>query len=163
MLIAGYSCSSDDDAPDPVEETPELLGNWQLTNVDFIDVVEGGFPKEDRCMATLVLGYQFKTDDKLAIVIGYNFPSGEDLWTWEGDETGFVITQNNPAYPPYNFGLTSEGLEFVKVNGNWTMKFNSELGHGSKATFTLVKVDTINEDSIPVIKNPDGSIYTCEL
>lgn len=160
IMSVGISCSSDDDNNDYIEQA-NLIGEWQLTEVDFINAIPGGFPLDDQCMSTLILGYQFKTSHDLAIVIGAGFPSGQDLWTWEGDENQFEITQNNHQYPPYNFGLSSENLHFEKVDGKWKMTFTSELAHGSKAKFTMIK-QSINQDLKPVIKNPDGSVYTCD-
>lgn len=162
VLSIGISCSSDDDSAGntPQEETVELVGDWQLHRVDFTTVVPGGFPLDDQCMSTLVLGYQFKENHNLAIVIGANFPSGQDLWTWEEGENSFIITQNNIAFPPYNFGLEAQNVEFEKIEGKWQMSFDTTLGHGSKATFTLIKQE-INEELLPIITNPDGSEFSC--
>lgn len=165
LITTGVSCSSDDDDSgenNPPAETASLTGDWQLTRVDFTNAVPGGFPLEDQCMTTLIIGYQFKENHNLAIVIGANFPSGQDFWTWEGDETAFTITQNNLSMPPYNFGLSAENVEIEKIEGKWQMTFTSTLGHGSKAKFTLVKQD-INESLKPTIYNSDGSIYTCDF
>lgn len=159
FLSINISCSSDDD--DNFEETAHLVGNWQLSKVEFSNAISGGFPLEDQCMTTLILGYQFKANNDLAIVIAAGFPSGQDLWTWEGNENGFEIVQNNHQYPPYNFGLNAEDLNFEKINDQWVMTFHSDLGHGSKAKFTLIK-QNIDENLRPLILNPDGSEYTCD-
>lgn len=160
-VLFAVSCSKDDDNKTIVEEA-ELVGNWQLTNVDFTVFEEGGRPASDACIVELVTAYQFKENGDFEFVLQESapFPSG-DFWTWEGDIDSFVIVQTNPAMPPYNFGLTPTNLKIVKQGETWKMTFNSVMGNGSKANFTLVKTETIDRTRIPALTKPDGSSYYC--
>ncbi|MEO8934328.1 MAG: hypothetical protein ABI295_08470, partial [Xanthomarina sp.] len=62
--------------------------------------------------------------------------------------------------PPYNFSVTPIDLEVNTVNGKTTMTFQSEMGNGSKAHFTLIK-EEIDQTKLPVLTNPEGELYHC--
>ncbi len=158
-----YSCSSDDDnAP---AETFTLEGDWQLTNVDFTVMTEGGRPASDACIVEIVTGYEFGADNKFYFILKemdrplFN-PYAAAYWTWEGNTEDFEIVQTNPMSPPYNFGLSPTDLEVKKVDGKTTMTFHSTMGNGSAANFTLVK-ETIDKSKSPVLTQPDGSSFYC--
>lgn len=163
-LILGvvfYSCSSDDDnGADDVS----LVGDWQLTNVDFTVMTEGGRPASDACIVELVVGYEFRTDNSFYFILseaGSSFPTDGDYWTWEGDVNDFEIIQTNGAMPPYNFGLNPENIRINKMSdGTPVMMFHSEMSNGSAANFTLVK-EAIDQTKTSVMTAPDGSIYYC--
>ena len=165
-LILGvvlYSCSSDDDNP-PVENF-SLVGDWQLTKVDFTLMTEGGIPASDGCIVEIVTGYEFSADNKFYFILKEMDrplfdPYAADYWTWGGDTEDFEIVQTNPMSPPYNFGLSPTDLEVKKVDGKTIMTFHSEMGNGSAANFTLVK-ETIDKTKSPVLTQPDGSSYYC--
>lgn len=153
-----YSCSSDDD--------PELVGDWQLTNVDFTTINEEGrlIPASDPCIVEIVAGYRFFADNSFFFILGEagsDFPTKGDYWTWEGNLDGFKIIQKNVAMPPYNFGLTPTNLVVKEVNGKTQMTFNSPMGNGSAAKFTLVKTKKIDQDDLPKLTDVDGSDYHC--
>lgn len=160
------SCSSDDDSGKTT--TFSLIGDWQLTNVDFTVYEEGGRPASDACMVELVVGYKFLEDHTFYFVLNEAADSrfgafiGDDTWTWEGTTEGFSITQSNPAMPPYNFGLQPRNVVIKKVNGKTTMTFNADMANGSTANFTLVQ-EGINVANIPSMTLPDGSSYACGL
>ena len=75
---------------------------------------------------------------------GTPLPSEGDYWKWEGDVEDFKILQPNPMSPPYNFSVTPTDLKVETVNGKTTVTFHSKMGNGSKANFTIVKLDEIN-------------------
>lgn len=165
ILVAIFvvSCSDDDNAP-VQENNVELLGSWQLNTVQITNFVESGFPAPDACMISYVTGYVFNDDGTVLISLLENTPfanmSKPEYWTWEGDITGFTITQVNQAMPPYNFGIAATNVNVEEVNGVWTMTFSTELANGTTADFTLIKQD-INGTQQPVVLNEDGSAYTC--
>lgn len=158
-----YSCSSDDD--NGVDDTVSLIGDWRLTNVDFISMTEGGRPASDACIVELVAGYEFRSDSKFYFILAdserplFN-PYEKDYWTWEGDNDAFAITQTNPMSPPYNFGLTPTNIVISKVDGKSQMTFEATMGNGSKAKFTLVK-ETIDKSKSPVLTDDQGEPYDC--
>lgn len=159
-----YSCSSDDDNSTQ-EENLTLVGDWQLTNVDFSVMEEGGFPASDACIVELVSGYEFRADHNAYFILGDSDrplfdPYAQDYWTWEGDIDQFKIVQTNPMSPPYNFGLTPTGIVVNTVDGKTTMSFNADMSNGSSAKFTLVK-QNIDKSKLPVLTKPDGSVYYC--
>ena len=161
LLFVG--CSEDDDV-NPVEQF-SLVGDWQLTNVDFTVMTEGGRPASDACIVELVSGYEFHADSKFYFILGETErplfdPYAADYWRWEGDINDFVIIQNNPMSPPYNFGLTPTDIVVKRVEGKTVMTFHSEMGNGSAADFTLVK-GSIDRKQFPVLTKPDGSPYHC--
>lgn len=165
MLVLGlvfYSCSSDDD--NNQEEKTSLVGNWQLTHVDFTVMEDGGIPASDGCIVELVAGYEFRADSSFYYILGeidspINFDG--EYWTWEGDIDDFKMVQTNPANPPYNFGLNPTDINIEKVDGKTTVTFYSEMSNGSAATFTMVKVNEIDKTQLPVLTKPDGSSYHC--
>lgn len=159
------SCSSDDD--NGTKDEVSLVGEWQLTNVDFTKMVEEGvlIPASDGCIVELVTGYEFRADSKFYFILtdsGYPLfdPYAADYWTWEGDVDDFEIVQTNMRRPPYHFGLDPEDIELKEINGKTVMTFNSEMGNGSEAKFTLVK-EKIDKSKSPVLTRPDGSAYYC--
>lgn len=158
-----YSCSSDDD--NTPAETFDLVGDWQLTNVDFTVMTEGGRPASDACIVEIVTGYEFGADHKFYFILKEMDrplfdPYAADYWTWEGNTEDFKIVQTNPMSPPYNFGLTPTNLEVKKVDGKTVMTFHSVMGNGSAANFTLVK-ETIDKSKAPVLTQPDGASFYC--
>lgn len=159
-----YSCSSDDDNG-PVEENVDLVGDWRLTNVDFTHMEDGGIPASDACIVELVVGYEFRADNKFYFILGEMDrplfdPYAEDYWTWVGVIDGFEIVQSNPMNPPYNFGLTPSDIQIDNTGAKPKMTFQSVMGNGSKAKFTLVK-EAIDKTKFPVLTKPDGSSYYC--
>lgn len=159
-----YSCSSDDDNG-PVEENVSLVGDWRLTNVDFTHMEEGGIPASDACIVELVVGYEFRADNKFYFILGEMDrplfdPYAQDYWSWNGNTEDFEIVQTNPMSPPYNFGLSPTDIVVNKNNGKTLMTFNSKMGNGSSAKFTLVK-ESIEKTKFPVLRQPDGSSYHC--
>ncbi len=163
MGLGFTSCSSDDD--NNTEENVSLIGEWQLTNVDFTVFEESGRPASDACIVELVVGYEFEADSNFKFILGesnapINFDG--DFWTWEGNIGNFKIIQTNPANPPYNFGLTPTLIEVINENGKVTLTFHSEMSNGSAAKFTLVK-QPIDKTQFPVVTKPDGSVYVCDF
>lgn len=157
-----YSCSSDDDNGTK-EEKVSLVGDWQLTNVDFTTFGEREIPASDACIVEIVAGYQFRLDNSFFFILGEagsSFPTKGDFWTWEGDADDFKIVQKNLSMPPYNFGLTPTDLEIKEVNGKSQMTFNSVMGNGSAAKFTLVK-EEIDQAKLPVLTDPEGEPFYC--
>ena len=159
-----YSCSSDDDNSTKEEEV-SLVGDWQLTNIDFLTMTEGGIPASDACIVELVTGYEFRADSKFYFILTdgeYQLfdPYAAEYWTWEGDAKDFEIIQTNKRKPPYHFGLDPQNIEIKEVGGQTVITFNSEMGNGSEATFTLVK-QKIDRSKAPALTNPDGSAYYC--
>lgn len=161
-----YSCSSDDDN-NPIEEKVELVGDWQLTNVDFTLINEEGrlIPASDPCIMELVAGYRFFEDNSFFFILeeGAPLPTEGDFWTWEGDLDDFKIIQKNLSRPPYNFSITPTDLKVAEVNGKTTMTFHSKLGNGSEANFTLVKTNEINQDLLPSFTAPEGEYEYCNF
>ena len=158
-----YSCSSDDD--NGTEETVSLVGDWQLTNVDFTSINEEGrqIPASDPCIVEIVVGYRFFADKSFYFILGEagsSFPTKGDYWTWEGDTDDFKITQKNLAMPPYNFGLTPEQLVVKEVNGKTQMTFTSVMGNGSTAKFKLVK-EEIDPNKLPKLTAPNKPDFYC--
>ncbi|MEO5788156.1 MAG: hypothetical protein ACOH2D_14395 [Gelidibacter sp.] len=158
-----YSCSSDDD--NATKEEVNLVGDWQLTNVDFITMTEGGIPASDGCIVELITGYEFRADSKFYFILTdgeYQLfdPYAAEFWTWEGNMEDFAIIQTNKKRPGYHFGLSPENIVVKEVEGKSVITFNGELGNGSKAKFTLVK-QKIDRSKSPVLTNPDGSSYYC--
>lgn len=158
-----YSCSSDDD--NGADATISLVGDWQLTNVDFTSINEEGrlIPASDPCIVEIVAGYRFFADNSFFFILGEagsSFPTKGDYWTWEGDTNDFEIVQKNLAMPPYNFGLMPTNLEVKEVNGKIQMTFNSVMGNGSSAKFTLVK-EEIDQDKLPKLTAPDDPDFYC--
>ena len=158
-----YSCSSDDD--NSSEEKVELAGDWQLTNVDFTVMTEGGRPASDGCIVELVAGYEFGNDSKFYFILSdsersFFDPYSQDYWSWKGNSEDFEIVQNNPGNPPYNFSLEPTDLEVKTLDGKTTMTFHSKMGNGSEAKFTLVK-EKIDKTKKPVLTKPDGSSFYC--
>ncbi|RXJ50055.1 hypothetical protein [Gelidibacter gilvus] len=158
-----YSCSSDDD--NGTEETVSLVGDWQLTNVDFTSINEEGrqIPASDPCIVEIVAGYRFFADKSFFFILGEagsSFPTKGDYWSWEGDTDDFKITQKNLAMPPYNFGLTPEQLVVKEVNGKTQMTFTSVMGNGSTAKFKLVK-EEIDPNKLPKLTAPDDPDFYC--
>lgn len=156
------SCSKSDD--NKVDEV-NLAGEWRLTNVDFTVMTEGGIPASDACIVEIIVGYEFNADNKLYIILGdldrpLFDPYAADYWSWSGDTDGFVITQNNPMRPPYNFGLTPTDIQIDNTGAKPKMTFQAEMGNGSSAKFTLVK-EAIDKTKFPVLTQPDGSSYHC--
>lgn len=162
-----YSCSSDDDnGPIEEEQQVSLVGDWQLTNVDFTLINEEGrlIPASDPCIVEIVAGYRFFEDQSFFFILGEagsQFPTKGDYWTWEGDSDDFKIIQKNLAMPPYNFGITPTDLEVKTVDGKTQMTFSSEMGNGSAAEFTLIKTDEIDPEKLPVLTDVDGSSFYC--
>lgn len=160
-----YSCSSDDDNGSK-EENITLVGDWQLTNVDFTSVNTEGrlIPASDPCIVEIVAGYRFFADNSFFFILGEAgaaFPTKGDYWTWEGDVNDFTITQKNLAIPPYNFGLTPTNLKVETVGGKAQITFNSEMGNGSAAKFTLIKTDEIEQNKLPKLTTPDDPDFYC--
>lgn len=158
-----YSCSSDDD--NGAGDTVSLVGEWRLTNVDFISMTEGGRPASDACVVELVTGYEFRADSKFYFILGDSDrplfdPYAQDYWTWEGDAEDFEIVQTNPMSPPYNFGLNPTNIRTQKVDGNVIMTFQSKMGNGSEANFTLVK-GAIDKSKTPVLTDANGAPFYC--
>ena len=159
-----YSCSSDDDNGTK-EEKVSLVGEWQLTNVDFTTMIEEGLliPASDGCIVEIVAGYQFRPDNSFFFILGEagsSFPTKGDYWNWEGDVNNFKIIQKNLAMPPYNFSLNPTDVEVKKVDGKNVITFHSEMSNGSGANFTLVK-EEIDKSKIAILTKPDGSDYYC--
>jgi len=166
MLTIGFSCSSDDDGPTPPEEDV-LVGTWQLTNIDFIHMEEGGFPASDACIWELVSFYEFKADGKFYYLLTDTAPPifdpyANEYWNWIGDETDFNVTQLNPMSPPYNFGIHPTDVSAVKADGQWTITFTSDLSNGSKAKFTIRKKD-IDLSLKPAVTDDQGNPYVCDF
>ncbi len=160
-----YSCSSDDDNGTKEGEV-SLVGDWQLTNVDFTTINEEGrlIPASDPCIVEIVAGYRFFADKSFFFILGEagsSFPTKGDYWNWEGDLDNFKIVQKNLAMPPYNFGLTPTDLKVETVGGETKMTFNSVMGNGSAAKFTLVKTEEIDPAMLPVLTDPEGKPYYC--
>ena len=158
-----YSCSSDDD--NGAKEEVNLVGDWQLTNVDFITMNLEGIPASDGCIVELITGYEFRPDLKFYFILTdgeYQLfdPYAAEYWTWKGEIDDFEIIQTNKNRPGYHFGLSPENIELKEVEGKTVMTFNGELGNGSKAKFTLVK-QKIDRTKAPVLTKPDGSSYYC--
>lgn len=158
-----YSCSSDDDNGTQ-DGTISLVGDWQLTHVDFTTLIDEGvlIPASDACILEIVSGYRFFDDNSFFFILGEagsSFPTQGDYWTWEGDSDRFKIVQANPSMPPYNFGVTPTNLKVEEANGKTTMTFSSKLGNGSEANFTLVK-QTIDNTKLPVVTD-NGASYYC--
>lgn len=156
------SCSSDDD--NGAKDEVNLVGDWQLTHVDFTVMEEEGIPASDACIVELISGYEFYDDSRFYFILGENdapINFNGDYWTWEGDSDDFKIVQTNSARPPYNFSLTPTKLEVKKNNGKMTMTFHSKMGNGSEADFTLEKVGEIDKNKFPALTDPDGSDYHC--
>lgn len=166
--MVAVSCSSDDDKGTTPAETFTLVGDWQLTNVDFTVYEEEGRPASDACMVELVVGYKFLEDNTFYFVLNEAADSrfgafiDEDTWTWTGDVEGFSIIQSNPAMPPYNFGLNPSNVEVKKVDGQTVLTFRADMANGSTADFTLVK-GNINIANLPSMTLPDGTPYACGL
>lgn len=165
MLTVGFSCSSDDDDPVTPPEENVLIGSWQLTNIDFIRMEEGGFPASDACVLELVSFYEFKEDGKFYFLLTETAPPifdpyANEYWTWTGDKDNFSINQTNPMSPPYNFSLQPTDISAVENNGVWTIRFTSELSNGSKAKFTLVKKE-IDLSLKPAVTDENGDPYEC--
>lgn len=161
-----YSCSSDDDHNKVVEENVSLVGDWQLTNVDFSFINTEGrlIPASDPCIVEIVAGYRFFADNSFFFILGEagaSFPTKGDYWTWEGEVDDFKIVQKNLAMPPYNFGLTPTDLELKKVNGKDQITFNSVMGNGSTAKFTLVKTEEIDQSKLPKLTAPEDPDFYC--
>lgn len=156
-----YSCSNDDDNTE--NEKVSLVGDWQLTNVDFTFMSEDGgrIRATDNCIMELVAGYRFFEDNSFFFILkeGAPFPTDGDYWNWEGDVEDFKIVQKNPAMPPYNFSVTPTNLEVKKVNGKTQITFHSKMGHGSEANFTLVQTEEIDQDQLPEFTAPNGLDY----
>lgn len=166
IVSVGFSCSSDDDDSTP-DQTSKLVGTWQLTNIDFTYMAEGGFPASDACIVEMVSGYEFRSNNKFYFILAeggiFNFdPYASDYWTWTGDESNFEINQTNPMSPPYNFGLQPTNVNIQEVNGKWVMTFHSNLSNGSKANFRLVKQD-LNTTQSPLLTDADGNPYECNF
>ncbi|WP_417370152.1 hypothetical protein [Gelidibacter japonicus] len=158
-----YSCSSDDD--NGANDRVSLVGEWRLTNVDFITMKEGGRPASDACIVELVAGYEFHSDSKFYFILGDSDrplfdPYAQDYWTWEGDSKDFEIVQTNPMSPPYNFGLSPENIKTKQMDGKVTMTFQSKMGNGSEANFTLVK-EPIDKTKTPELTDANGESYYC--
>ena len=158
-----YSCSSDDD--NAKTDNVSLVGDWRLTNVDFTVMTEGGRPASDACIVEIVVGYEFRADSKFYFILGEMDrplfdPYAQDYWTWEGDKDDFQIVQTNPMSPPYNFGLSPTDIHIDNTGAKPKMTFNSAMGNGSSAKFTLVK-EPIDQTKFPVLRQPDGSSYHC--
>lgn len=158
-----YSCSSDDD--NGTEKTVSLVGEWRLTNVDFITMTEGGRPASDACIVELVAGYEFRADSKAYFILAdmdrpLFDPYAEDYWTWEGDASDFEIVQTNPMSPPYNFSLSPKNIKTKQVDGKVVMTFQSKMGNGSEANFTLVK-EAIDKSKKPVLTDAEGAAFYC--
>lgn len=158
-----YSCSSDDD--NGTEQKVSLVGDWQLTNVDFISINEEGrlIPASDPCIVEIVAGYRFFDDNSFFFILGEagsGFPTKGDYWTWEGDSDGFKIVQKNLSLPPYNFGLTPTNLIVTNNSGKAVMTFTSVMGNGSVAKFTLTKQE-INQDALPKLTAPNDPDFYC--
>ncbi|HUH27078.1 hypothetical protein [Gelidibacter sp.] len=158
-----YSCSSDDD--NGTEKTVSLVGEWRLTNVDFITMTEGGRPASDACIVELVAGYEFRADSKAYFILGdmdrpFFDPYAQDYWTWEGDASDFKIVQTNPMSPPYNFSLSPKNIKTKQVDGKVVMTFQSIMGNGSEANFTLVK-EAIDKSKTPLLTDDEGGAFYC--
>lgn len=158
-----YSCSSDDD--NGTVETVSLVGDWQLTNVDFTSINEEGrqIPASDPCIVEIVAGYRFFADKSFFFILGEagsSFPTKGDYWSWEGDTDDFKITQKNIAMPPYNFGLSPKQLVVKEVSGKTQMTFTSVMGNGSTAKFTLVKKE-IDPAELPKLTAPNDPDFYC--
>ncbi|MBA6151204.1 hypothetical protein [Gelidibacter maritimus] len=158
-----FSCSSDDD--NGTDDTVSLVGEWRLTNVDFITMTEGGIPASDGCIVELVTGYEFHADSKFYFILADSErplfdPYAKEYWTWEGDGKDFKIEQTNPMSPPYNFGLNPQNIKTKQVDGKLTLTFQSKMGNGSEANFTLVK-EPIDKSKSPVLTDSDGEPYYC--
>ncbi|WP_310992042.1 hypothetical protein [Aequorivita marina] len=156
-----YSCSSDDDSP--AEDNVNLVGEWQLTNVDFTRMEEGGIPASDACIVELVAGYDFRADGTFYFILGdtdapISFEG--EYWSWDGELEDFRIIQDNPASPPYNFSLTPTNINVTEVDGKTQITFNSEMSNGSAAKFTIVK-EAIDTTQLPELTDPDGTPYHC--
>lgn len=165
ILAVGISCSSDDDSTP--EETSKLVGTWQLTNVDFTYMAEGGFPASDACIVELVSAYEFKADHKFYYLLTDSAPDlfdpyANDYWNWSGDETNFSINQPNPMSPPYNFALQPTNLVMEEIDGKLVMTFNADMSNGSKAKFRLVK-QPLDLTQAPALTDPDGNHYECNF
>lgn len=161
VAFLSFSCSSDDDSNS--NENINLAGEWQLTNVDFTVFEEGGIPASDGCVIELVSGYEFKDDHTLYVILnedGFFDPYAQEYWSWSGDINDFEIIQNNPAMPPYNFGLKPTNLEVKEVDGKAQMTFHAKMGNDSEADFTLIKQEIDPSQSAELTK-PDGSDYYC--
>lgn len=160
------SCSSDDDDHNPTENSV-LVGTWQLKNIDFTLMADGGFPATDACIVEMVSGYEFRADQKFYFILKeggmFTFdPYADDYWKWTGDETNFEIIQHNPMSPPYNFGLNPTNISIEKINGQWTLKFHSKMSNGSEANFTLVK-QTLDKTQAAILTDEEGNVYECNF
>jgi len=167
VLSVGISCSSDDDSTPEQPQEKVLPGTWQLTNIDFLHMEEGGFPASDACIWELVSFYEFKEDGKFYFLLTDSAPPffdpyANEYWSWTGDDTEFIINQINPMSPPYNFSIMPTDLNVVKQNNQWSMKFTSELSNGSKAEFTLVKKE-VDLSLKPAVTDTEGQPYECNF
>lgn len=155
------SCSSDDD--NNSKEEISLVGDWQLTNVDFTVMSDDGgkIRATDNCIMEIIAGYQFRQDNSFFFILGEagsSFPTKGDYWTWEGDADDFKIIQANGAMPPYNFSVKPTDLKVETIDGKNKMTFNSEMANGSVAKFILVK-EKIDQAKLPQMTAPDGLDY----
>lgn len=152
--LMGYSCSSDDNTT-IVEDEVSLVGEWQLETADFSYIEDHGAPYfSDFCIMEYISGYHLKEDGTAIVVVVddmFGTNSGingkdEPIWYWTGDINDFTIDQPNPG-DTNGLGFTPNditNIEYREVDGEWTLTFDTKLGLGSSATFTLVKkeIDT---------------------
>lgn len=160
-----YSCKKDknEDSLTPPEDV--LIGNWQLTNLDFSVMPDSGFPASDVCVMEIVSGYEFRANHQLYVILGedgFFDPYAKDYWSWSGDKNDFEIIQNNPASPPYNFSLQPRDITFEKSDNTWILSFISDMKNGSTARFKLKKQE-IALDKNPSVTDPNGESYQCNF
>lgn len=169
--LMGYSCSSDDNSTK--DEEASIVGEWQIQKIDFSYIEEDvedemakRIYKNDFCVSEYVTGYEFLEDGSFIFVITDNkFGTNEreDLWTWEKNGSQLNLTQLNPSFPPYDFGLETDNLKIEKKNGKWTMTFEATWWLGSTSTFTLVKTNTIDTDVKPQLSENGAYREPCGL
>ncbi|HLS12324.1 MAG TPA: hypothetical protein VK050_09190 [Flavobacteriaceae bacterium] len=148
VALLGYSCSSDDNSPEEIS----LVGEWQLEKADFSHIEDHGAPYySDFCIIEYISGYTFNADGTAIVMVvndmfgtnsGVN-GKGEPIWYWTGDINDFTIDQPNPG-DTNGLGFTPNDItnrKISKVDGKWTLTFDTNLALGSSATFTLVKKD----------------------
>lgn len=168
FLAAGLNSCSRGGAVTPEDEQPPadvLVGDWQLTHLDFSVMPSTGFPASDACIWEIVSGFEFRADSFLYIILGddgFFDPYAKEYWTWSGDNDAFTVDQTNEKMPPYNFSLNPKNIKFEKTGDTWTVSFESDMSNGSTAKFKMKK-QAINLDQNPAVTDPDGNDYECNF
>lgn|SRR5699024_771180 len=163
VALLGYSCSSDDNSV-TVEEEADLVGEWQLEKADFSHIEDHGAPYySDFCIIEYISGYTFNADGSAVVVVVNNLfgtnsgvnGKGEPIWYWTGDINNFTIDQPNPG-DTNGLGFTPNDItnrKVSKVDGKWTLTFDTNLALGSSATFTLVKKEIDDTQRPELLEN----------